>query len=118
MAYDLARVSIRTVHELDRLRTQWGVSAASLVDRARDRGMLSDYQRGSLFRLLNETGRISGASRLAVPEERPTLVGGVLAQLAEAGYSSNEIDAITLCPREDRDRIFNRKRRALASVAT
>lgn len=117
IGYDLARVSIRTVHELDELRARWGVTAASLVDRARERGVLSDYQRRSLFRWLNETGRITGASRLAVPEEQPTLAGSVLAQLSEAGYSSLELDAITLCSREDRDRIFNRKRRALAAVA-
>lgn len=118
IGYDLARVSIRTMHELDELRARWGVSAASLVDRAREHGILSDYQRRSLYRLLNETGRISGASRLDIPEEQPTLVGSVLAQLAAAGYARPELDAITLCPREDRDRIFNRKRRALAAVAT
>ncbi|WP_235718436.1 helix-turn-helix domain-containing protein [Mycolicibacterium goodii] len=115
---DLARVSLRTMHELDELRARWGVSAASLIDRARDHGILSDYQRRSLYRLLNETGRISGASRLDIPEEQPTLVDSVLAQLAAAGYTRPELDAITLCPREDRDRIFGRKRRALAAVAT
>lgn len=115
---DLARVSLRTLHELDELRARWGVSAASLIDRARDHGILSDYQRRSLYRLLNETGRISGASRLDIPEERPTLVDSVLAQLAATGYTRPELDAITLCPRENRVRIFNRKRRALAAVAT
>lgn len=83
----LARVSIRTMHELDELRAQWGVSAASLVDRAREHGILSDYQRRSLYRQLNETGRISGAARLDIPEEQPTLAGSILAQLAEAGYT-------------------------------
>lgn len=114
----LARVSIRTMHELDELRAQWGVSAASLVDRAREHGILSDYQRRSLYRQLNETGRISGASRLDIPEELPTLAGSILAQLAEAGYTRPELDAITLCARADRERISNRKRKALAAVAT
>lgn len=114
----LARVSIRTMHELDELRAQWGVSAASLVDRAREHGILSDYQRRSLYRQLNETGRISGASRLDIPEEQPTLAGSILAQLAEAGYTRPELDAITLCARADRERISHRKRKALTAVAT
>lgn len=118
IGYALARVSIRTVHELDELRAQWGVSAASLVDRAREHGILSDYQRRSLYRLLNETGRISGATRLDIPEEQPALVGSILAQLAEAGYTRPELDTITLCTRADRGRISNRKRKALTAVAT
>jgi Zn-dependent peptidase ImmA (M78 family) len=40
IAFDLDRVSIRTVHELDELRLTWGVSVSSLVMRARERGVL------------------------------------------------------------------------------
>ena len=38
IAFDLDRVSVRTLHELDELRLTWGVSVASLVVRARERG--------------------------------------------------------------------------------
>ena len=51
IGFDLDRVSVRAVHELDELRLTWGVSASSLVVRARERGVLSDYQYRSMFRL-------------------------------------------------------------------
>lgn len=105
IAFDLDRVSIRTVHELDELRLTWGVSVSSLVVRARDRGILSDYQYRSMFRLLNETGRIYGA-RPGVSEEHPKLVGAVLEQLVTAGYTTNEIDDITLLSSTQRADLF------------
>ncbi|MBN7560197.1 XRE family transcriptional regulator [Mycobacteroides abscessus] len=105
IAFDLDRVSTRTVHELDELRLNWGVSVSSLVVRARERGVLSDYQYRSMFRLLNETGRIYG-SRSGVAEEVPALVGAVLEQLAAAGYTSGELDNITLLDGTQRAALF------------
>lgn len=105
IAFDLDRVSVRTVHELDELRLTWGVSVSSLVVRARDRGVLSDYQYRSMFRLLNETGRIYGP-RPGVSEEHPELVGAVLEQLVTAGYTTNEIDDITLLSSTQRANLF------------
>lgn len=50
IAFDLDRVSVRTVHEHDELRLTWGVSVSSLVLRARERGVLSDYPYRSMYR--------------------------------------------------------------------
>ncbi|WP_457134862.1 XRE family transcriptional regulator [Mycobacteroides abscessus] len=105
IAFDLDRVSIRTVHELDELRLTWGVSVSSLVVRARERGVLSDYQYRSMFRLLNETGRMYGP-RPGVAEESPKLASAVLEQLTQAGYASGELDHITLLTTEQRATLF------------
>lgn len=72
IAFDLDRVSVRTVHELDELRMIWGVSVSSLVVRAREHVVLSDYQYRSMFRLLNETGRMYGP-RPGVADEHSKL---------------------------------------------
>lgn len=106
IGFDLDRVSVRTAHELDELRITWGVSVSSLVVRARERGAISDYQYRSLFRLLNETGRIDGP-RPGVVTEHPTLVAAVLDQLTAAGYSSSELDEITLLTRAERAGLFH-----------
>ena len=106
IAFDLDRVSIRTVHELDELRLTWGVSVSSLVMRARERGILSDYQYRSMFRLLNETGRIYGP-RPGVAQEEPTLAHDVLNQLTAAGYTTNELDDITLLTSAQRADLFH-----------
>jgi Zn-dependent peptidase ImmA (M78 family) len=95
IAVDLDRVSVRTVHELDELRLTWGVSVSSLVMRARERGVLSDYQYRSMFRLFNETGRMYGPRPGSV-EECPELVRAVLEQLTTAGYTTSELGEITL----------------------
>ncbi|RIS00117.1 Putative DNA-binding helix-turn-helix protein [Mycobacteroides abscessus subsp. abscessus] len=105
IAFDLDRVSIRTVHELDELRLTWGVSVSSLVVRARERGVLSDYQYRSMFRLLNETGRMYGP-RPGVAAESPKLASAVLEQLTQAGYTSGELDHITLLTTEQRAALF------------
>lgn len=105
IAFDLDRVSVRTIHELDELRLTWGVSVASLVVRARERGVLSDYQYRSMFRLLNETGRMYGA-RPGVAEEEPKLTSAVLEQLMTAGYSTSELDEITLLTSKQRAELF------------
>lgn len=105
IGFDLDRVSTRTVHELDELRLTWGVSVSSLVVRARERGVLSDYQYRSMFRLLNETGRMYG-TRPGVPEETARLTGAVLEQLAAAGYSCSELDDITLLTSGQRATLF------------
>lgn len=105
IGFDLDRVSVRTVHELDELRMTWGVSVSSLVDRARERGVLSDYQYRSVFRLLNETGRIDGP-RPGVPREHPALVSAVLEQLTAAGYSNQELDEISLLTNKQRAALF------------
>ena len=105
IGFDLDRVSVRTVHELDELRLTWGVSASSLVVRAHERGVLSGYQYRSMFRLLNETGRMYGP-RPGVAEEVPQLVGTVLDQLTAAGYTSNELDDITLLTSAQRGALF------------
>ncbi|CCK57999.1 ImmA/IrrE family metallo-endopeptidase [Mycobacterium canetti] len=105
IAFDLDRVSIRAVHELDELRLTWGVSVSSLVMRARERGILSDYQYRSMFRLLNETGRIYGP-RPGVAEERPQLARAVLEQLTAAGYTTSELDEITLLTSTQRADLF------------
>lgn len=105
IAFDLDRVSTRTVHELDELRLTWGVSVSSLVVRARERGVLSDYQYRSMFRLLNETGRMYGP-RPGVAEEHPTLTRAVLEQLIAVGYTSSEVDEITLLTSTQRAELF------------
>lgn len=105
ITFDLDRVSMRTLHELDELRLRWGVSVSSLVVRARERGILSDYQYRSMFRLLNETGRMYGP-RPGVTEESPTLVKAVLEQLVRAGYSATELDDITLLTSTQRAGMF------------
>jgi len=105
IAFDLDRVSVRTIHELDELRLTWGVSVASLVVRARERGVLSDYQYRSMFRLLNETGRMYGA-RPGFAEEEPKLTSAVLEQLMTAGYSTSELDEITLLTSKQRAELF------------
>lgn len=62
------------------------MSASSLVVRARERGgVLPIFQARSMFRLLNETGRMYGPLP-CVAEEMPRLVGDVLGQLAAGGY--------------------------------
>ena len=76
---------MRAVHELDELRLTWGVSASSLVVRARERGVLSDYQYRSMFRLLNETGRMYGPAP-AWPRRCP---------VSSATYSANSRPAAT-----------------------
>ncbi len=105
IAFDLDRVSVRTVHELDELRLTWGVSVSSLVVRSRERGVLSDYQYRSMFRLLNETGRMYGP-RAGVADEKPKLTAAVLEQLVEAGYAVDEIDDITLLTSAQRADLF------------
>jgi Zn-dependent peptidase ImmA (M78 family) len=105
IAFDLDRVSIRTVHELDELRLTWGVSVSSLVLRARERGVLSDYQYRSMFRLLNETGRMYGP-RPGVSDEEPKLTSSVLEQLMAAGYTATELDEITLLTSTQRADLF------------
>jgi Zn-dependent peptidase ImmA (M78 family)/transcriptional regulator with XRE-family HTH domain len=105
IAFDLDRVSIRTVHELDELRLTWGVSVSSLVVRARERGILSDYQYRSMFRLLNETGRMYGP-RPGVADEEPKLTSSVLEQLTVAGYATSELDEITLLTSAQRTDLF------------
>lgn len=105
IAFDLGRVSIRTVHELDELRLTWGVSASSLVLRARERGVFSDYQYRSMYRMLNETGRMYGP-RPGVPAEEPKLISSVLEQLVVAGYTSGELDEITLLTDTQRAALF------------
>jgi len=105
IAYDLDRVSTRTIHELDELRMSWGVSVSSLVVRARERGVLSDYQYRTMFRLLNETGRMYGI-RPGVPAEQPKLAGAVLDQLLAAGYTPREVDNISLLTGTERAALF------------
>lgn len=105
IAFDLDRVSVRTVHELDELRMNWGVHVSSLVVRARERGVLSDYQYRSMFRLLNETGRMYGP-RPGVAEDGPQLVTAVLEQLTTAGYTTSELDEITLLTNTQRADLF------------
>lgn len=105
IGFDLDRVSVRTVHELDELRMNWGVHVSSLVVRARERGVLSDYQYRSMFRLLNETGRIYGP-RPGVAEEYPQLTKSVLEQLVAAGYTTSELDDITLLTDAQRAALF------------
>lgn len=106
IGFDLDRVSIRTVHELDELRLRWGVSEASLVVRAHQRNVLSDYQYRSMFRLLNETGRMYGP-RLGVAAEQPTLTRHLLEQLSIGGYSDAELDDITLLSGRQRADLFD-----------
>lgn len=105
IGFDLDRVSIRTLHELDELRLRWGVSESSLVVRARNRGILSEYQTRSLFRALNETGRIYGP-RPGVAAEEPRLVRKILEQLTASGYSRHEIDELSLLDATERSRLF------------
>jgi len=105
IAYDLDRVSTRTIHELDELRMTWGVSVSSLVFRARERGVLSDYQYRAMFRLLNETGRMYGV-RPGVAEEQPRLTAAVLDQLLAAGYTTQEVDNISLLTGTERAALF------------
>lgn len=105
IGFDLDRVSVRTVHELDELRMNWGVHVSSLVFRARERGVLSDYQYRSMFRLLNETGRMYGP-RPGVAEEYTTFTKSVLEQLETAGYTASEIDDITLLTAAQRAALF------------
>ena len=105
IGFDLDRVSVRTIHELDELRMHWGVHVSSLVVRARERGVLSDYQYRSMFRLLNETGRIYGP-RPGVAEEHPQLTKSVLGQLTSAGYITSELDEITLLTSTQRAALF------------
>ncbi|EIU06073.1 helix-turn-helix family protein [Mycobacteroides abscessus 5S-0422] len=109
IAFDLDRVSTRTMHELDELRLAWGVSVSSLVVRARERGILSEYQYRSMFRLLNETGRMYGP-RPGVAQEDPKLVGAVLEQLAQSGYTAEELDDITLLTSTQRAALFQTAR--------
>lgn len=78
---------------------------SSLVVRARERGVLSDYQCRSMFRLLNETGRMYGP-RPGVMEERPKFTGAVLEQLVQAGYTGTELDEITLLTSSQRADLF------------
>ena len=101
----LDRVSVRTVHELDELRMTWGVSESSLVVRARDRGVFTDYQYRSMFRFLNETGRVHG-HRAGVDADKPRLVADILEQLDEAGYPTAELDDITLLTGAQRAALF------------
>ena len=82
------------------------MSASSLVVRARERGVLSDYQYRSMFRLLNETGRMYGPCP-GVAEEMPRLVGDVLnSQLAAGGFTASELDDITLLTGAQRGALF------------
>lgn len=105
IGFDLDRVSVRTVPMLDDLRAVWGVSISSLVDRARDRGALSDYRHRSLLRLLNDAGRIDG-HQPGVPAERRGLGFAVLEQIAAAGYSDQELDEISLLTNVQRAALF------------
>ena len=73
--------------------------------RARERGVLSDYQYRSMFRLLNETGRMYGP-RPGVAAEEPTLTRSVLEQLVVAGYTTTEVDEITLLTSAQRADLF------------
>jgi Zn-dependent peptidase ImmA (M78 family)/transcriptional regulator with XRE-family HTH domain len=105
IVFDLERVSVRTLHELDELRVTWGLSESSLVLRARERGILSDYQCRSLLRLLNETGRVEGR-RPGGAHEPPRFVGSLVQQLTEADYTEAELDEITFLTAEQRVRLF------------
>ncbi|KAA0085572.1 ImmA/IrrE family metallo-endopeptidase [Mycolicibacterium sp. P9-64] len=108
--HDLARVSPRTAHELDELRMRWGVSAPSFIVRAHDRGHLSDYHYRTMFRILNETGRVYG-DRPGVDREEPRLVGHILDELTEAGFKESDLDAITLLTNDERTEMFGTARR-------
>jgi Zn-dependent peptidase ImmA (M78 family) len=103
--HDLARVSPRTAHELDELRMRWGISVPSLVVRAHDRGLLSDYHYRTMFRILNETGRVYG-DRPGVAHEEPKLVTHILDQLTEAGFNDSDLDTVTLLTDEERIELF------------
>lgn len=105
IGFDLDRVSVRTIHELDELRITWGVHVSSLVVRARERGVFSEHQYRSMFRVLNETGRMHGP-RPGVPEERPQLTKSVLEQSIQAGYTTAELDDITLLTVTERAALF------------
>jgi hypothetical protein len=59
-----------------------------------------------MFRLLNETGRIYGP-RPGVAQEEPTLAHDVLNQLTAAGYTTNELDDITLLTSAQRADLFH-----------
>ncbi|WP_100514159.1 XRE family transcriptional regulator [Mycobacteroides abscessus] len=102
----LERVNSRTVHELDELSMTWGVSAATLVTRAGDRGILSAYQRRSLFRFLNETGRAGTQVSAGSARETPRLVAAVLERLAAADYTGAQFDEITLLDVCERSAVF------------
>ena len=58
-----------------------------------------------MFRLLNETGRMYGP-RPGVAEEEPKLVTSVLEQLMTAGYTTSEVDEITLLTSAQRADLF------------
>lgn len=102
---DLDRVSVRTLHELDELRLRWGVSESSLVVRAHQRGVLSDYQYRSLFRVLNETGRMY-AQRPGVAEENPTLAQDLVDELSASGFTAIDLDELSLIDPAARGRLF------------
>ena len=83
----------------------WGVSESSLVVRARQRGVLSDYQYRAMFRFLNETGRVHG-HRPGVDAEQPHLVADIIDRLVVAGYPPGELDDITLLAESQRAALF------------
>lgn len=95
IAAALERVTPRSIHELDELRFVWGVSQSSLVKRGWDRDLFGEHRYRSLFRLLNDTGRLYG-QHVAADSERPTLLDRFLDGLNEAGYEQAEIETIIL----------------------
>lgn len=108
IAHDLSRVSPRTIYELDELRMRWGVSVPSLVVRAHERGMLSDYHYRNMFRQLNESGRMYG-DRPGVPHEVPRLAAHLLDHMEKAGYNTAELDQITLLSAQQRIELFGQR---------
>ena len=118
IAYDLGCIGGRAIDTpamLDDLRITWGVPVVSLAERARARGLLSDYRYRSLIRRLTETGR-THPDRPGVVPERPTLTKRVVGQLQDGGYSVEEIDNISLLTRAQRATLFQLDTRHLTLV--
>jgi Zn-dependent peptidase ImmA (M78 family)/transcriptional regulator with XRE-family HTH domain len=105
IAAALERVTPRTLHELDELRMVWGVSQSSLVKRAYQRELFTEHRYRSMFRLLNDSGRLYG-ERGGVDREKASLIDRFVSGLSGAGYEPAEIDTITLANDQQRADAF------------
>jgi Zn-dependent peptidase ImmA (M78 family) len=82
------------------LKTQWGISIAALVRRARDVGAIGESEYRSLNIELSAAG-MRKAEPVELPPERPSLTAHVVSERLESGETLEDIAAATLVSEAD-----------------
>lgn len=91
---DLAGITPAQMDTIDNLRNYWGVSAASLIKRARDNGDLTDQQYRYWFRVLNARNMLRGPRYCLYPVQ-PEAAHAALNSVRAVGRSATDLIALT-----------------------